>query len=254
MIQRDALVGRLNDLLAIQDVTADWCPNGLQVQGTGSVSRVATGVTASLAFIEAARDAGAQAIVVHHGIFWNHASPVLVGSHAKRVRALLESDISLCGYHLPLDRHPEVGNNAPALRELGCDELQPFAWAKGVSVGWRGCFAEPISPQELLDRIRAVYGVDTPTAFLEGPDEIRTMGLVSGAAQGELGTAVGEGLDAFVTGEVSEHNFHVAREEGIHHVSIGHHASERVGPRCLARWINQNLDVDAEFIDIPNPV
>ena len=253
MIQRDVLVQRLDELLETEDVS-DWGPNGLQVEGAASVSRVVTGVTASLALIEAARERGAQAVVVHHGIFWNHQSPVLVGSHLRRVRALLDGGITLCGYHLPLDRHPSVGNNAPVLRELGCEDLEPFAWAKGVSVGWKGRFPSPVEAPAFLQRLRDVYGVDSPVAFMDGPAQVSTVGLVSGAAQGELGTAVGEGLDAFVTGEVSEYNFHLAREEGIHHVSVGHHASERIGPRCLARWINDNLDVEAEFVDIPNPV
>jgi len=253
MIERDIFVRRLDGLLEVEGVS-DWGPNGLQVQGVAEIERVVTGVTASLELIEAARDRGAQALVVHHGIFWGHQSPVLVGSLLKRVRALLDAGITLCGYHLPLDRHPDVGNNAPALRELGCTDLEPFAHAKGVSVGWKGRFETPITPDDLLSRIRDVYGVKAPTAFLDGPAEIRTLGLVSGAAQGELSTAVGEGLDAFMTGEVSEYNFHLAKEEGIHHVSIGHHASERIGPRCLARWIGENLGVEAEFIDVPNPI
>lgn len=253
MMDRDAFVRRMDELLEVDAVSCDWGPNGLQVEGGPEVHRVITGVTSSLALIEAAVERDAQAIVVHHGIFWNHESRVLVGALKKRVATLLRSGITLLGYHLPLDRHPHVGNNAPALRALGCTDLEPFAWAKGVSVGWKGRFESPISPDDLVGRVRAYYGVDAPLTFLEGPDRIRTIGLVSGGAQGELTTAVGEGLDAFMTGEVSEYNLHIAQEEGIHHLSIGHHATERVGPKCLAEWMNGNLDVEAEFVDIPNP-
>jgi dinuclear metal center YbgI/SA1388 family protein len=253
MAPRDTLIRELDTLL---DIAAgeDYGPNGLQVEGVEEVSRVITGVTASLALIEEARARSAQMLVVHHGIFWNHQSPVLRGSLLRRVRAILEGGISLLAYHLPLDRHPEVGNNAPALRALGAEGLLPFARAKGASVGWKGCFRTPISPRELLERIQRVYGVSEPVAFLEGPGEIRTVGLVSGAAQGELTTAIAEGLDAFLTGEVSEYNFHLAKEERIHHISLGHHASERIGPRNLAAWISERFPVDAEFVDVPNPV
>jgi dinuclear metal center YbgI/SA1388 family protein len=253
MAPRDTLIRELDTLLDIA-ASEDYGPNGLQVEGVEEVSRVITGVTASLALIEEARARSAQMLVVHHGIFWNHQSPVLRGSLLRRVRALLEGGISLLAYHLPLDRHPEVGNNAPALRALGAEGLLPFARAKAASVGWKGCFRTPISPRELLERIQRVYGVSDPTAFLEGPSEIRTVGLVSGAAQGELTTAIAEGLDAFLTGEVSEYNFHLAKEEGIHHISLGHHASERIGPRNLAAWISERFPVDAEFVDVPNPV
>jgi len=253
MIDRDAFVRRLDDLLEVDVVASDWGPNGLQVEGVPEIERVVTGVTSSLALIEAARDLDAQAVVVHHGIFWHHESRVLVGALKRRVSALLEAGITLCGYHLPLDRHTEVGNNAPVLRALGCDDLEPFAQAKGVSVGWKGRFPNPISPHELVARVKSFYDVDEPLTFLEGPDEIQTLGLVSGGAQGELTTAVGERLDAFMTGEVSEYNLHIAREEGIHHLSVGHHASERVGPLFLAEWINRNMDVEATFVDMPNP-
>lgn len=252
-MDRDTFVRLLDDYLEIASVS-DYGPNGMQVEGGPEIRRVVTGVTASHALIAAAAERSADALVVHHGIFWNHQNPVLKGALLGRVRALLEAGITLCGYHLPLDRHPDVGNNAPALRDLGVTDLEPFAYAKGVSVGWKGCFASPISPDELVARIERVYGVANPTAFLHGPDEIRTVALVSGAAQGEQDTAVTENLDAFITGEVSEYNFHIAQEENIHHLSIGHHASERIGPKHLAAWIAGEFDVEAEFVDVPNPV
>jgi dinuclear metal center YbgI/SA1388 family protein len=249
---RDEFLQRLHELLD-SDFVQDYGPNGLQVEGKTEVRRVVTGVTASLEFIERAAKRGADAVVVHHGIFWNHQSPVLKGSHLRRVRALLDAEMSLFAYHLPLDRHERVGNNAPALRALGATELTPFGFAKGSSVGWRGRFEIPLSPQELLTRVESYYGVKA-LAFLHGKPLIATLGMISGAAHGELTTAINEGLDAFLTGEVSEYNFHLAKEDRIHHLSVGHHASERVGPRELARWIHDELGLHAEFLDIPNPV
>ena len=252
MVRRDEIVSALDAFLDSTRIQ-DYGPNGLQVEGAEEVRRVVTGVTASEELILSAARAGAQMTVVHHGIFWNGQSPVLRGSMLKRVRALLDARISLVAYHLPLDRHPEIGNNAPALRDLGAEDLQPFAMAKGTAVGWKGRFASPLSPEELVARVGRVYGV-WPTAFLHGPAEIRTVGLVSGAAQGEAVTAVNERLDAFLTGEISEFNFHLAKEEGLHHLSIGHHASERIGPQRLAVWLATTFGIEASFLDVPNPV
>jgi len=252
MVQRDDVMKHLDVLLEIEGVD-DYCPNGLQVQGCAEVERIATGVTASLAFIEEAVAAGAQLLVVHHGILWRGQSHVLSGHFKKRVKALLDADVTLLAYHLPLDRHAEVGNNAPALHDLGAFDLEPFAPHGGACVGWKGRFQTPLAPGELLERLRGYYGSE-PTAFMEGPEEIRTIGLVSGAAQRDVETAVSEGLDAFVTGEISEFNPHLAREEGIHHFSVGHHASERIGPRRLADHLADFFGIDATFIDVPNPV
>ena len=252
MVHRDELIRQLDDLLEIEGVE-DYGPNGLQVEGAPEVHKVITGVTASLAFIETAVEMQAQMVVVHHGIYWNGQPVVLRGHLKKRVQALLESGITLLGYHLPLDRHAEVGNNAPALRDMGLDDLEPFARHRGTFVGWKGRFTEPVSAGDLLERVQRYYGSE-PVAFMEGPDQVSTVGLVSGAAQSDLASAVRAGLDAFITGEVSEYNPHIAREEGIHHISVGHHASERIGPRKLAAWLSGRFDTEVEFVDLHNPV
>ncbi|HYC76655.1 MAG TPA: Nif3-like dinuclear metal center hexameric protein [Planctomycetota bacterium] len=249
---RDALVAHLNRLLEIE-LVSDYGPNGLQAEGRPTVRRVVTGVTASLAFLEEAVRRGADAVVVHHGVLWDGASTVLRGSLKKRFKLLLEHDLNLLAYHLPLDRHPEVGNNAPALRDLGVVDLAPFAPHRGRAVGWKGRLPEPEPVERFVARVSAYYQA-TPTAFLHGPARVSTVGLVSGAAQGDARQAALEGLDAFVTGEVSEYNPHLAREEGLHHLSVGHHASERVGPRRLAEHLRDVLGLDAEFVDAPNPV
>lgn len=255
MVTNRSLETALDDLLDSSRFT-DYGPNGLQVEGRPEINRVITAVTASLRAIEAAVAGGADALVVHHGIFWNHQSPVLRGHHLKRVRALLEAGVNLYAYHLPLDHHPEVGNNAPVLRGLGVEDLEPFAEAKGATIGWKGRLPEPRPAAEFLSALRSLYGLEETAplhAFLEGPDPVRSVGICSGGAQGALGTAIAEGLDAFVTGEISEYNLHLAREEGIHHVSVGHHVSERIGPRLLADWLEREQGLEARFLDFPNP-
>ncbi len=248
---RDEVIEHLDRIYESQ-LVQDYGPNGLQVEGRADVQRIATGVTASLEFLTAARDFGADLAIVHHGIFWNGASPVLRGSLGKRVRLLLESGMTLLAYHLPMDRHAEVGNNAPALRAWGVTDLLPFAVAKGVSVGWRGRFETPLPVDDVVARIRKYYDAE-PLSFLHGPPVVRTIGLVSGAAQGEIHAAIAAKLDLFVTGEVSEYNLHLAKEEGIHHLSVGHHASERVGPRALAAYCARTFGIPAAFLDFPNP-
>lgn len=250
-LARPAFVARLNALLE-SDLVQDYGPNGLQCEGRGEVRRVVTGVTASLELLEEAARRGADAVVVHHGIFWDGASPVVRGALRRRLKVLLDADLNLLAYHLPLDRHPEVGNNAPALRDLGGTDLVAFAPHRGKAIGWRARLAEPATPEAFAARLAAYYG-GAPTAFLHGAPLIRTVGLVTGAAQGDARLAPLEGLDAFVTGEVSEYNLHLAREEGFHHFSVGHHASERTGPRLLAAWIRAELGLDATFVDLPNP-
>lgn len=252
MPKRDDVIDHLNCLL---DATrmADYGPNGLQVEGKDEVMRIVTGVTASDRFLDEAARRGADLVVVHHGVLWNHQAPVVRGALKKRLTRLLDAGMTLLAYHLPLDRHAEHGNNAPALRDLGVSELLPFALCKGSFVGWKGVLAVPLPVTEFVRRVEQYYDVRA-VAFLGGPPEVRTVGLVSGAAQGELSTAVSEKLDAFITGEVSEYNYHLAHEEGIHHLSVGHHASERVGPRRLAAHLSAHFGIEATFLDVPNPV
>lgn len=251
MARRDDMVTAL-DRVFEPGLIADWCPNGLQVEGVEDVQHVITGVSASEALLKEAVRRGAQLVLVHHGIFWKDASPVLRGSLLKRVKVCLENGLNLVAYHLPMDRQPEIGNNAPALKELGAADLEPFAAVKGVKVGWKGRFREPMSFAELQRRVQGLYG-NRITVFQHGPAEVRSIGIVSGAGQSDAVNAVSERLDAFITGEVSEYNMHIAREEGLHHFSVGHHASERMGPMCTAAWIARNFPVQAEFVDLPNP-
>lgn len=251
-VDRDELVQFLDTLLSASEGD-DYCPNGLQVEGTPSIRRLVTGVSACQKLFAEARSLEADAILVHHGLFWYGAPLPLTGIHLQRVRALIEGRMSLLAYHLPLDRHPEVGNNALGASQLGLSDLRPFARAKGLPVGIAGRFAEPISAAQLGERCLRVFGQD-PLVFAEGPDEIHTVGMVSGGAQRELNTAIDEGLDAFITGEVSEWVMNVARESGIHYFAAGHYATEHLGVRRLGELLHEEFGIETVFVDVPNPV
>ena len=249
---RDELVRFLDNLLSAGEGD-DYCPNGLQVEGRKSIRRLVTGVSACQELFTRARSLEADAVLVHHGLFWYGAPLPLTGIQFQRVRALIEGQMSLLAYHLPLDRHPEVGNNALGARQLGLTDLRPFARAKGLPVGFAGRFAEPVTAAELGRRCHRVFGQD-PLVFAAGPEPIRTLGMVSGGAQRELTTAVEEGLDAFLTGEVSEWVMNVARESGIHYFAAGHYATEHLGVRRLGELVEEEFGIESIFVDVPNPV
>ena len=246
------LVDYLDRLLAANE-GQDVCPNGLQVEGRTPVGRVITGVSACRELFETARERRADAILVHHGIFWQGDSPVLRGVQYRRVAELVRGEMSLLAYHLPLDRHPELGNNALAARALGLGQLAPFGDLGGEQWGCRGRLAEPVPIEAFTERCRELFGSD-PLVFGHGPEEIHTAGIVSGGAQRALGQAIDAGLDLFLTGEASEWVMNLAREAGIHFVAAGHYATERLGVRALGEHVAERFGLEAEFVDIPNPV
>lgn len=251
-VDRDQLVSYLKDLLR-SDEGSDYCPNGLQVEGRGKIRRLVTGVSACQELFDRARQVAADAVLVHHGIFWRGTSPVLTGMQYRRVKELFEGEINLLAYHLPLDRHPTLGNNALAAEAFGLSENQPFAAHEGLELGFKGVFDPPITADELIRRCGEIYG-QPPLAFRSGPDPVTSLGIVSGGAQRDLYQAIAEGLDAFVTGEVSEWVMNVAREERIHYLAAGHYATERLGVRALGEHLAERFGIEAQFIDIPNPV
>lgn len=251
-VDRQTLVTYLDQLLDVAH-GRDYGPNGLQVEGRQEIRKVVTGVSACHELFVRAREAGADAVMVHHGLFWDWAPRVLTGFHYRRVAELIKADINLLGYHLPLDRHPELGNNAIACRDLGLVDLEPFGLHEGMPIGFKGRFPEPIPAAELLARCRRVYAQE-PLTFLEGPDPLRTLGIISGGAQKELYDAIEENLDAYITGEISEWVMNVAREAKIHYLACGHYATERLGIRALGEHIAEKFGIEAEFIDVPNPV
>ena len=232
---------------------ADVCPNGLQVEGRRRVARLITGVSACRELFETARQRGADAVLVHHGIFWRGAPPVLTGVQYRRVAELVRGEMSLLAYHLPLDRHPELGNNALAAGALGLGELTPFGTLEGETWGCRGRFPEPVSMADFTGRCRELFGGE-PLVFAHGPDPLSSAGIVSGGAQRVLTEAIDAGLDLFLTGEVSEWVMNLAREAEIHFVAAGHYATERLGVRALGEHLAERFGIAVEFVDIPNPV
>jgi len=231
----------------------DYGPNGLQVEGRAEIRKLVTGVSACQELFERARELGADAVLVHHGLFWEGTPRTLTGFRFRRVAELVRGEMSLFAYHLPLDRHPEVGNNAVAARLFGLQEVEPFGLHEGLPVGFRGRFPEPVGADQLVALCRTVFGQE-PLAFLSGPAEVSTLGLISGGAQRELYQAIDAGLDAYLTGESSEWVMNVAREAGIHYLAAGHYATERLGVQALGDHLGQRLGIEVEFVDVPNPV
>jgi len=247
------LVAELDELLEAES-GADYCPNGLQVEGRSEVRRLVTGVSASRELFELAAARGADAVLVHHGVLWNAAAPPrITGSYRERLRILLEHEISLIAYHLPLDRHPELGNAAQLARRLGLEELEPFGEHAGASTGVCGVFPEPGEAEEFF-AAGAEACERQPLVFPGGGELVASVGIVTGGAQREFHRAVADGLDAFVTGEATEWVLHQAAEDGVHYVAAGHYATERFGIRALGRWIADSHGLEVEFIDLPNPV
>lgn len=253
MAQRDELLAFCDALLAAHSFD-DYGPNGLQVPGVAEVSRVATGVSANLALIEAAVGSGAELVLVHHGLLWGSELGPLSAPMAARLRALLTAGASLAAYHLPLDAHPEIGNNALLRELLGLEaDEHPFAEAKGAPIGAVGRASEPLPVAELARRLRDATGQD-PLVFDSGPDRIERVGVVTGGGSFAIDEAARLGLDALVTGEPSEPAMAEARECGIHFLAGGHHATETFGIRRLGELAADRFGVEHSFIDVPNPV
>jgi dinuclear metal center YbgI/SA1388 family protein len=228
----------------------DYCPNGLQVAGRAEIRSVVTGVSASLELLQHAVEADADAVLVHHGYFWKNEDPRVIGAKRARLELLLREGISLLAYHLPLDAHPVLGNNAQLGRRLGFDVE---GWFGDQSVGCYGALSGPVSVSDLAARVDAVLG-RRPLVIGESDREIRRVAWCSGAAQGYLEEAVGLGVDAYLTGEVSEQTFHLARESGVVFIAAGHHATERYGIQALGEHLSSQLGLGHRFFDSDNPV
>jgi dinuclear metal center YbgI/SA1388 family protein len=232
----------------------DVAENGLQVEGKGVVQKVVTGVTANRALIERAIAVGADAVVVHHGLVWGGGIRRLDGWLKERVRLLLHHQINLFAYHLPLDAHAQLGNNAGLARALGVVATTPFGRFKGQLVGLQGALSPRATLSGLVERARKnVVGDGVVHAFGDARRELSSIGLCTGGAPDLLHEAVAAGLDVYVTGEVTEYVKAVAEESGVCFVALGHHATERFGPRALADALRDH-DVDAVFVDVDNPV
>ena len=242
----------LDELLEATDFP-DYGPNGLQVPGRGDVQRVVTAVSAHGGSIERAVELRADMLLVHHGLLWDFHPRRLTRVLAARLKALLEADVNLVQYHLPLDAHPEHGNNALLAQALGATRHDPFAPVKGRPLG-RIAHLEPIGLEELVERVKGACDGRDPLLFPFGPEAIASVGIVSGGAAKYLPEAVAAGCDAFITGEPAEHVMADAQEAGIHFLAAGHYATETHGIRRLGELLEQRFGLEHSFVDIPNPV
>ena len=252
MTSLKALLEYTSELLSV-DRFRDYAPNGLQVEGREQVNIIVSGVTASLELIEQAIAAQADAILVHHGYFWKGEDPCITGMKRRRLARLLDSGTSLLAYHLPLDAHAGLGNNARLAQVLNLSSSGTFGDDADMQLGLWGTLEEPVTGDALARHIREKLG-RAPLHIAGGSDVITTVGWCTGAAQSYIEAAVAQGLDAFISGEISEPTVHVARECGIHYFAAGHHATERFGVQALGEHLAGHFGLQHRFIDIDNPV
>lgn len=251
MTHRDALLQLLNNKLESGRVR-DYCPNGLQVEGKAQVRKILTGVTASQALLDRAVAEQADAVLVHHGYFWKSEASEITGMKKRRLQTLLQHDISLFAYHLPLDIHPELGNNAQLGALLGFQNISALASVEPVGVVRQTQLADALTLADVVRRLqqtlqRPVFAHDA------GIGEIRHIAWCTGGGQGYIDAAASAGAQLFISGEVSEQTIHSANELGIHFIAAGHHATERYGVKALGEWLAAQTDVEVVFADLYNP-
>ncbi|MBT3813355.1 MAG: Nif3-like dinuclear metal center hexameric protein [Gammaproteobacteria bacterium] len=242
-----------NDLLTPANFQ-DYCPNGLQVEGTDKLQKIAFAVSATRESITQAAKLGADALVVHHGLFWHfHGARTLTGAFAKRITPLVQHNINLFAYHLPLDAHPEVGNAAVLGQLIGCQQQSPFGNYKGNATGIEGLLEQRLTAKELASKLQSVLNHDV---IIASPDEnqiIESVGIITGGANSDWVLAQKAGLDAYITGEISEHDWHESQESGIHMFAGGHYATEIFGVLALMQKIQVHCGLECIFIDSDNP-
>lgn len=239
----------LNQLLQPERFS-DYCPNGLQVEGKTEINKIVTGVTASYALLEAALEANADAVLVHHGYFWRGEALPITGIKKRRIQFLLQHDMNLFAYHLPLDMHAELGNNVMLAKQLGFE-----------ITGWTGeknmlALAE-LNPPQTLQAFAMLIETQlkrTPQVIGDLTKPVKRIALCTGAAQGYIEQALAANVDVYLSGEISEQTVHVARESGMSYISAGHHATERYGIQALGEHLAQKFGLQHQFIDIENPV
>lgn len=234
-----------DDYLQVEEFS-DYCPNGLQVEGRAEVRRLISGVTASLDLIEAAIDLEADAILVHHGYFWKNEPAVLTGYKGKRIKTLMQNDISLLAYHLPLDYHPSVGNNAQLALKMGWLVQQQGKL-------WRGELIEETDIDVVMDSV--AERLNTEPLLIYGSNRpVKSIAWCTGAAQSMIDDAITESVDLFMSGEISEQTVHVAKESGMHYIAAGHHATERYGVQALGQLVANRFGIHHQYVEIDNPV
>ena len=247
-VSRAAIEAQLADTLDINRFR-DYCPNGLQVEGKAQVSHVVSGVTASLELLEAAIEAGADMVLVHHGYFWRGEDPRVTGTRRRRLKLLLDHDINLFGYHLPLDAHAELGNNAQLAKQLGLAADGRFG---EQDLGWLGT-----TPARTVGELAAIVEralARSPLLIGDPAQPVARVAWCTGAAQTAFEHAISAGATAYLSGEISEPTVHLARESGVAYLACGHHATERYGVQALGEYLSQQFGIRHTFIDIDNPV
>jgi dinuclear metal center YbgI/SA1388 family protein len=247
VVQRDEILEHARELLEL-DSFHDYGPMGLQVVGADDVSKIAAGVSSSRELFERAAEAGAQLLIVHHGLFWENDPRIVDRQMRGRLQALFDGDVTLAAYHLALDAHPELGNNALVARLLGIDSQE-----RVLEWGFGGRLDPPLTLDELAGRLEQATG-QKPQVFDGGPDRIERVAVITGGAARLFPQIAALGYDAFVTGEPAEPTLHAARELGAHFLAGGHYATETFGIRALAEKLAEHFDLEWEFLDLPNPV
>lgn len=250
---RNDIVQFLNTYLQ-SDTFRDYCPNGMQVIGKPAVARIALGVSANLEFFRMALAGNADLLLVHHGLFWDNM-PREIGAMMKaRLKILFDYDMTLLGYHLPLDAHPEVGNNALWLKQLGFTlEGVTLGTSRGKAIGAIGVAPARQTIYDLVEQITKIAGA-APRVYAYGPQTVRRLGVVTGGGEGYLLEAIARGCDTFLTGEVGEPTEGIAREEGINFIAAGHYNSEKIGVQALGELLQLQFDIETFFADVPNAV
>lgn len=249
-MDRDALLRYLDEQLQSSRFR-DYCPNGLQVEGRDQIRRVVTGVTACQQLLDAAVAAQADLLLVHHGYFWKGENPTLVGMRRRRLATLLSHDINLVAYHLPLDCHPQWGNNAQLGARLGLKVVAPLSFDQLL---WQGELPVAVSLSQFAAHLTSLLGRQPLVCDGGHQRPVARIAWCTGAAQDEIEQAAMLGVDLFISGEVSERTFHQARELGIHFIAAGHHATERYGVQALGQHLADHFGLDVQFVDIDNPV
>ncbi|MFC2015312.1 Nif3-like dinuclear metal center hexameric protein [Chloroflexota bacterium] len=248
-MKRNDLVAYLEDFLQTKTID-DVSDNGLQVEGAGEVTHVAFAVDSSQAAFEAAQAAGAQMLIVHHGLFWGRTI-MITGVHRHRLGTLFDANLSLYASHLPLDLHERVGNNATLALWLELDGVIPFGHCKGLSIGVEGCLHQPLSLDAFVQHLEKALGEPVVRVWTFGPETVRRVGVVSGGAGFLVDEAAKAGLDVYLTGELSHNAYHQAREWGLNVVFGGHYATETAGLKALAGHLKTRFDLETTFIDLP---
>jgi dinuclear metal center YbgI/SA1388 family protein len=247
MAQRDAILKYAAELLDL-DAYADYGPMGLQVQGAEEVTRIACGVSASLALFQRAAELEAQLLIVHHGLFWDNESRRITAPMRRRLQALFDADLTLAAYHLALDAHPELGNNVLVAKQLGIEPKERFA-----GIGFGGPLRPPTEAQRFVRRVSEKLGRE-PLVFPHGPEKVTRAAVVTGRGGRYFAEAAAAGYDLFLTGEAEEPALHLARELGVHYVAAGHYATERLGVQALAKALAEHFGIEADYVELGNPV